>query len=65
MDKFDLDKLKLLIEKVVVYEEDKVEIVWKVVRGVMYIQNYAGLEVALLAPTVMNQQKFMFERNTN
>lgn len=30
LDSFDLDKLKLLIEKVVVYGEDEIEIVWKV-----------------------------------
>lgn len=29
LDNFDLDRLKLLIEKVIVYGEDEIEIVWK------------------------------------
>ncbi len=30
LETFDVDRLKALIEKVVVYEEDAMEIVWKV-----------------------------------
>lgn len=30
LDNFDLDRLKLLIEKVIVYGEDEIEVVWKV-----------------------------------
>ena len=30
LNNFDLDRFKLLIEKVIVYGEDEIEIVWKV-----------------------------------
>ena len=30
LDTFDVDRLKALIEKVAVYDEDAIEIVWKV-----------------------------------
>lgn len=30
LDEFDKDRLKMLMEKVVVYGEDAIEIVWKV-----------------------------------
>ena len=30
LDSFNMDKLKLLIDKVIVYGEDEIEIVWRV-----------------------------------
>ena len=42
LEVFDRERLKVLIEKVVVYEEDVMEIVWKVLSPFVVVKHFCN-----------------------